>query len=68
MLSYIAKELVDELKGSFAPIESDMKDAKRRISVAKGPKKKKASAQAEVQDDVSSASCPEEGDDEDDDQ
>ena len=67
ILSYIAKETVDELKGTFAPVDSDIKDAKRRISVAKGPKKKKTPApKAEVQAEASSD--PEESDDEDDDQ
>ena len=46
-LIILAKELVDELKSSFAPMDSDLKDAKRRISVAKGPKKKSTAPTAE---------------------
>ena len=69
-LIILAKELVDELKSSFAPMESDIKDAKRRISVAKGPKKKTTTApkaeNANTDDDESGHDQVDETDDEDD--
>lgn len=45
LTSVVAKDMVDWLefsKSKLKPLEDDVKDAKRRISAAKGPKKRKA--------------------------
>ena len=47
----VSQDFIDEIKKFFGPADTDIRDAKRRISVAKGPKKKKDSAPAaEIQD------------------
>lgn len=49
-------EWISESKALAAPIEADIKDAKRRVSAAKGPKKRKVAAKSDGEDDASCAS------------
>ena len=47
----VSQDFIDEIKKFFGPADTDIRDAKRRISVAKGPKKRKDPAPAaEIQD------------------
>lgn len=41
---------INESKEKMKPIAVDLKDAKRRVSAAKGPKKKKAKAGSEPEE------------------
>ena len=62
----VSQDFIDNSKIIFGPIDADIKDAKRRISVARGPKKKKNSAPvAEIEDD-NDESCGEASDGDDD--
>ncbi len=48
---------ISESKALAAPIEADIKDAKRRVSAAKGPKKRKVAVKSEGEnEDASGAS------------
>ena len=47
---------ISESKALAAPIEADIKDAKRRVTAAKGPKKRKVAVKSEGEDDASNAS------------
>ena len=65
-----SQDFLDKAKSNFGPADADIKDAKRRISLVKGPKKRKEPApvveNANDDDDGNDESASETSDAEDD--
>lgn len=56
----LAQDFLDDVKAAIAPVEADLRDAKRRVSVAKGPKKRRGQVAAPAQANGFSGDEPEE--------
>ena len=59
------KEFIDRLKGPFNGVLTDLRDAKRRISLVKGPKSRKANQslpEADEHAEEATSEEPDEGD------